>query len=117
MPDLKPHGGLSDDINRNIAESELRGGFKLSDLLVGDFLDIETKSRLYTVEKKEDGFYIQGHPEYCPEPTKVYINGSTWGGSMLKTGFVGRGMHLEFILPDDRRITTSEILEIKKFSR
>jgi hypothetical protein len=40
---------------------------------------------------------ISGHPEYCPEPVLVAIAGSTWEGSMLKRGFVGRGMHLGFL--------------------
>ena len=43
---------------------------------------------------------ISGHPEFCPEPVQVAIAGSTWGGSMLKLQYVGRGMHLEFRHPE-----------------
>ena len=117
MPNFEPHKNLSDDINRNMAESELQGGFHLKDVKEGEFLEVETQSRLYTIEKKADGTYIQGHPKYCPEPTKVHISGSTWGGSILKTDFVGRGMHLEFVLPEGKTVTTSKISEVKKFSR
>jgi len=117
MPNLEPHKNLSDDVNRKIAESELQGGFRLKDMKVGEFLEVETESRVYTIEKKADGTYIQGHPEHCPEQTKVHINGSTWGGSMLKVDFVGRGMHLEFVLPDGKTVTTTKISEVKKFSR
>ncbi len=42
------------------------------------------------------------------------MQGSTWGGSMLKTKFVGRGMHLEFIHPVFRTVITSEIVEIRQ---
>src|SRR6202011_3408166 len=43
------------------------------------------------------------------------IEGSAWGGSMLKIRFVGRGMHLEFRHPAYRTpIVTSRILEIRQ---
>ena len=58
---------------------------------------------------------ISGHPQYCPEPILVVIAGSTWGGSMLKRRFVGRGMHLEFHHPEYRTpIVTSSIQEIRE---
>ena len=31
------------------------------------------------------------------------IHGSTWGGSMIKRGFIGRGMHLQLGHPKYRR--------------
>ena len=58
---------------------------------------------------------ISGHPQYCPEPVQVAISGSTWGGSMLKQRFIGRGMHLEFCHPEYRTpIVTSKIQEIRE---
>ena len=43
------------------------------------------------------------------------IHGSTWGGSMLKTGFLGRGMRLEFQHPDyEKPILTSRIVELRQ---
>ena len=63
----------------------------------------------------ENSVLISGHPKYCPEPVLVAIAGSTWGGSVLKRGFVGRGMHLEFSHPSYRApITTSRIKEIRE---
>ena len=56
---------------------------------------------------------IWGHPQYCPEPVAVRIEGSTWGGAMLKLRFVGRGMRLEFQHPTYHRIVTSRIVEIR----
>jgi hypothetical protein len=58
---------------------------------------------------------ISGHPEYCPEPTLVAIAGSTWGGSMLKQRFVGRGMRLEFCHPKySTPIVTSCVEDIQE---
>jgi hypothetical protein len=63
----------------------------------------------------EGSVLISGHPEYCPQPVLVAIAGSTWGGSMLKRRYVGRGMHLEFRHPDYRTpIVTSRVKEIRE---
>ena len=46
--------------------------------------------------------------------TVVDIQGSTWGGSLLKQGFIGRSMHLEFRHPDFQTpITTSRIVDVR----
>jgi hypothetical protein len=58
---------------------------------------------------------ISGHPLYCPQPVPVTITGSTWGGSMLKVRYIGRGMHLEFHHPEYHMpIVTSPIQEIRE---
>jgi len=86
----------------------------LRDLSPGSALSIQTKNRVYEMVILGDGAaLISGHPEFCPEPTEVQIQGSTWGGSMLKTKFLGRGMHLEFDHPLYRKILTSCILDIR----
>jgi hypothetical protein len=106
---------LSDEINSNIAQSEIEGGAYLNNLGLGEVLHVRTKNTSYTIERREDGFYISGHPKYCPEPVLSYISGSTWGGSLLKAGFIGRGMHLEFRIPSyvgRGAIVTSAIQDI-----
>jgi hypothetical protein len=62
--------------------------------------------------------FLSGHPLYCPQPVLVTIAGSTWGGSMLKVHFIGRGMHLEFRHPGyPTPIVTSIIREIRECRR
>jgi hypothetical protein len=110
-----PHPNLSDEVNRNIIQSEIEGGVYLRDLLPGAVLAIHTKNRSYKlVSLGEESALISGHPEFCPEPVEVLVQGCTWGGSMLKTKFVGRGMHLEFIHPVFRTVITSQILDIQQ---
>jgi len=113
---FSPHPNLSDEVNRQIIESEIEGGVFLEDLAPDTVLDIQTQHHLYrAVVLANDSVLISGHPEYCPEPVPVAVAGSTWGGSMLKRGFVGRGMHLEFSHPQYRTpITTSRIKEIRE---
>jgi hypothetical protein len=109
-----PHLALSDQINRNIIQSEIEGGVQLNGLPQGAELEVETQNRRYTIINRGEGFaFISGHPKYCPHPVEVQISGSTWGGSMIKMKFIGRGMRLEFNHPSYRTITTTKILEIR----
>ncbi|SRR5579883_414793 len=107
-----PH--FADTVNRNIIQSEIEGGVHLRDLLPGQVLSVETVNRVYRMEMLgEDAALISGHPDFCPDPTEVRIHGSTWGGSMLRVRFVGRGMHLEFEHPVHKTIITSKIVDIR----
>jgi hypothetical protein len=118
-PSFAPHSSLSDDVNHNIVQSEIEGGVFLEDLPSATVLQIQTQHHDYIAVLLDDGSaLISGHPQYCPEPVVVAIAGSTWGGSMLKRRFVGRGMHLEFRHPEYRRpIVTSRIKEIRECAR
>jgi hypothetical protein len=115
---FRPHPNLSDEVNHNIAQSEIEGGVFLNELPPATLLEIQTYNHCYLLVLLADGnALISGHPEYCPEPIQVEIAGSTWGGSMLKRHFVGRGMHLEFLHPEYRTpIVTSPIQEIRDSS-
>lgn len=122
----EPHPNLSDDINNKIADSELLGGVWIRKptgeavkdepyLPIGRTLKVQTKNTLYTIENREDGTHIQGHRKYCPVMTKCAIHGSSWGGSMLKIGWIGVGMHLEFGISDyHQTIVTSEIQDVQE---
>lgn|SRR5690242_14101880 len=111
---FQAHPNLSDDVNRNIIQSEIEGGVDLRDLAPGAVLAIQTQNRFYTVVSLgDDTALISGHPEFCPDPVQVRIHGSTWGGSMLKSRYVGRGMHLEFEHPVHDTVITSQIVDIR----
>ncbi len=109
-----PHPSFSDEVNRNIAQSEIEGGVYLDDLSEGAVLEVETQNHWYTIViRGRGGELISGHPKYCPDPLPVRIAGSTWGGSMLKMRFIGRGMRLEFQHPAYPRIVTSRVVDIR----
>jgi hypothetical protein len=113
---LRSHPNFSDEVNRNVARSEIEGGVFLNDLPLATVLEIQTQNHCYQIVFLGDNnALISGHPRYCPEPIRVAIAGSTWGGSMLKRRFVGRGMHLEFRHPEYRTpIVTSLVQEIRE---
>lgn len=109
---LSPH--FSDAINRNVVESEILGGVHLRDVPPETVLEVQTQNHTYTIVHKGWGqALISGHPEFCPDPVLVQIHGSTWGGSLLKQSFIGRGMHLEFTHPEYSPIITSRIVEVR----
>ena len=112
---FQPHQNLSDRVNGNIIRSEVEGGVYLRDLPRDTTLEVETQNRWYTIVVKQDGSaLIWGHPDFCPEPVLVSIQGCNWGGSMLKTSYLGRGMHLEFRHPSYKgSIVTSRIVDIR----
>ena len=108
-----PH--LCDAVNSRIVQSEIEGGVHLRDVTPGTVLEVRTRNREYTIQYKGCGqALISGHPVFCPEPVLVNIHGSTWGGTMLKERFIGRGMCLEFAPPTYQAITTSEIVEVRE---
>jgi len=112
---FRPHPNLSDEINRNICQSEVEGGVFLDRAPVGAVFEFETRNRFYEVENRGGGKgIIVGHPEYCPEPVMVDLHGSTWGRSMLKVHFIGRGMYLEFRHPVHGLIRTSQIQDVRE---
>lgn len=107
------HPNLSPEINAAMREMELNGGIWYDKLPAGSVVQVQTKNTLYVIEKRSDTqSFITGHPKYCPIPTECRINGSTFGGSMLRIGWLGVGMHLEFCLGDGV-ITTSQIQDVR----
>ncbi len=109
-----PHPRFDDSINRKMIRSEIEGGVLLDELPDGAELEVETVNRCYRLQIRGRGeVLISGHPRFCPEPVLVKIHGSTWGGSILRRLFIGRGLRLEFRHPEHMTIVTSRIVDIR----
>lgn len=108
------HPNLSQDINDAMAASERDGGIWMRDVEVGQTVLVQTKNTLYEFAKGDDHWTGLGG-KYMPRPRIINIHGSTFGGSMIRVGFIGVGMYLEFAKPDDeaRSVTTSVIQSAK----
>lgn len=110
-----PHPNLSDRVNHNIVQSEIDGGVYLTRLPANTTLEVETQNRRYTILVRDcSEVLICGHPVFCPDPVPVRITGSNWGGSMLKVGFIGRGMQIEFRHPQHQTVITSVVREVRE---
>jgi len=84
-PELfRAHPHFSDAVNGNIIRSEIEGGVHLKDLSPGSALSVQTANRVYEMWFSETEPLSSPAIQILPEPTEVRIQGSTWGGSMLK---------------------------------
>ena len=105
--------GLAREIRGRIVRSEIEGGLRLGALNNGTRVLVQTVNRLYELQVRNGQTWICGHPEFCPQPVPVRVRGSSWGGSMLKVAYLGRGMHMEFQHPRYSTVTTSRIVSIR----
>jgi hypothetical protein len=77
-------------------------------------LEIDTAHHKYQLEILDKiGYVLAKGGQYLPEFTEVYFNGSTFGGTMIKVGWIGYGMFMEFILPKKKILTTTPVLRAK----
>lgn len=92
------------------------GGFKFSTLEPNTKMIVETRNSLYEFIVGEETTVTGGSTPNgvrFPEPTKVRIHGSTYGGSMIRMDWIGEDMHLEFgIVGTDKLIVTSSIKNV-----
>jgi hypothetical protein len=88
-------------------------GVSLSSLHHGSIIDLDTRNHHYHIEYLGgDKAKISGHPQLCPKPILVQLQGSI--GRTIETGFIGEGMHLVFSpLDDPRPVTTSKITNLR----
>lgn len=111
----EPMPGFGELENQLVTKREVLGGMRLDEMPIGRRLEVVTESHVYTIERREDGFWMSGDPKRLPKMTRVNIHGSTFGGNMIEAGFIGRDMFLELEHPTKkgRILTTSKIIEIK----
>jgi hypothetical protein len=110
LPD--PGGEIQGFLSRPEAEPE---GIALDDLAKGAVLEVQTRHTVYHIENLGDGaVMISGHPEYCPEPIRVDMIGSNWGGDIPRLRFIGPGARLEFYHPTRGFVVTSRILNVRE---
>jgi hypothetical protein len=77
---------------------------------------VNTRNSTYTLQIRGDEIHgicqrQDGRDDhnYLPALTKLEIPGSTWGGSMMKLGYIGVGMHIEAYPENGKCFTTSPV--------
>lgn len=79
----------------------LQNGINVHRLKAGTMLLVLTKNSLYKITKDNGDQYdviVQGGKKF-PKPEIAHFAGSTFGGSMMKIGWIGYGMHMEIFVP------------------
>ena len=78
----------------------------------GDIIIIRTMNSTYSIKVADDGSYIVSGGWFDKKnlsPSKIKINGCTWGGSIIKSDIIAAcGLKLEF----QNRVVTSSIKKI-----
>lgn len=99
---------------------DAKEGLTLSTLNSGTVLLLETLYSFYRIEivdgkkcKVQGGMTKTGE-DRIPSPTRGIIIGSTWGGSAIKTDWIGKEMHLELAYGEDleNKLITSRIKNV-----
>lgn len=86
-------------------------GVHLRDLPPFTILLVRTLNTLYRVVVTQwPEVYVQGGT-FFPDPTVAHVDGSSFGGSCLRVGWVSAGLRVE-IRSGGRRITTSPVVAI-----
>jgi hypothetical protein len=96
-----PH--LSPEINAALASVKDMTGLFLRDLPVGYEAEVRTKNTTYVLSRA--GLVVGG------KYGGWRVNGSTFGGSMIRVGWVGEGMYLE-LQQRMRRVATTAIRDV-----
>ena len=77
----------------------------LASLAPGTCLELKTRHNSYTLQYLGEGrVEICGHPQYCPVPTVVKLQGSS----------LGIGLRFEFHHPVHALVTTSRIMALRR---
>ena len=91
-------------------------GISIKDIPANTVLQIDVNDAIFTVLVVDPAgrkIRIQGS-QYIPELTEAILSGSTFGGCMLKEGWICVGMFLEIFIPGRElpRITTAMVQKI-----
>ena len=85
-------------------------GVDVRELAPGTIVTARTRRSLYrlVVVEPVTGHMLISGGDWFPVPTKAQLVGSTFGGSMLKAGWIGFGLKME-LRHMNERITTSVV--------
>jgi len=86
-------------------------GISVLDLPPLTVLRVDTRNSVYRIVISErTAVFVQGG-QFFPETSAAHLAGATFGGSLLKIGWIGVGMQME-ICGDDGPIVTSPVRRI-----
>ncbi len=83
-------------------------GVTLTELEACDTIHVRTRNsdyEIFMLDPKSGRALAQGG-EYFAEPTEVTVSGSTFGGCMLKLGWIGVGLRMEIYVNGKRAVTS-----------
>ncbi len=110
----KPERYFASTLDKFWEVSEQGEGVFLKDIPEGSVVVAKTANHTYTIaviDAEKGVVAVESNGNYFRTPEVCCLNGSTFGGSMIKVRWIGEGMHLEFGLGGKRIMTTSAVTE------
>jgi hypothetical protein len=88
--------------------SPLLEGVTLMRLKARDKIHVRTRNSVYEILMldPESGRALAQGGEYFAEPAEAIVSGSTFGGCMLKVGWLGVGLRMEIYANGQRTVTS-----------
>ncbi len=105
---LVPRAATLDGFVDDLADAR---GIYLRDVEPLTTLMVRTQNSQYRIVVSHDTSVIVQGGQFFPDATPGRIDGSGFGGSLLKVGWIGIGLRME-IFADGQRIITSPVRDI-----
>ena len=103
--DTPDSSGSTEGIQPQSGELTGKERIDIASLAPGTCLELKTRHNSYTLQYLGEGrLEICGHPQYCPVPTVVKLQGSS----------LGVGLRFEFHHPVHALVTTSRIIALRR---
>jgi hypothetical protein len=96
------------DLDGVIEVSPLLEGVTLTALEACDTIHVRTRNsdyEIFLLDPKSGRAIVRGG-EYFAEPVEATVSGSTFGGCMLKAGWLGVGLRMEIYVNGQRTVTS-----------
>jgi hypothetical protein len=107
-PTLFPRAATLDGFVENVGDAR---GIHLRELDPLTTVVVQTHNSRYRIVITGGTSAIVQGGKFFPDPTPARIDGSGFGGSVLKTAWIGVGLKME-IFANDQRIITSPVLDV-----
>lgn len=99
------------EIARIINKHKDDPGIDVYKLKPGTKIKVKTERSLYEFEVTDTpGRLLARGGKYISGIEEIHLTGSTYGGSMIRVGWIGQDMLMEYVLPH-KRITSSRVVE------
>jgi hypothetical protein len=103
---------LSTEIQQFIRRANASEGFKLEEVLADTLIQIRTRDHTYLMlvtEPASRTVVVKADHPQLQKPRVFYLQGSTGGGSVVRMGWVGKGLHLRMNFAEGGVLTTTPI--------
>ena len=94
------------DPYNQLNEQEDLTGIDVSKLDPGVRIIVETRNSIYKIYIDEGKMFVEGG-DYIQGRQEAVMTGSTFGGTLMKMGWIGYQMKMEFYMSEDKKVLST----------